>query len=335
MIDFIEIKKIVSVPRKLSKGELDIVSGVIYSYLRDPKFSIQLFGLWHRFFTERKFDIAFVTELFDTFWEWYVVATFENFSKHSAEEMVSIMVYQTPMAFRLGYDVPLLYIDYQMLYVPEEQDQRNLHKAIGEGILGNTMPFDYRRGISLKDLIQKIKQKDRLDRIEWSNMMGAMEEFVFPENVTASLTLSMEEKLDKVVKIFDFFVLLSDVRAIDGVRETYVRYAPHLSSSLFSDITFDEFSKDELEKAEQIIEQEGVVQDQDVPKNNLSTTRDAIVRSAEDQKLSIGSDEYVDFVLNALQKYSEQYNDPRILDLYYYDEKTGSFVWNEELLDQE
>ncbi|HRH23783.1 MAG TPA: hypothetical protein PK295_04100, partial [Candidatus Magasanikbacteria bacterium] len=39
-------------------------------------------------------------------------------------------------------------------------------------------------------------------------------------------------------------------------------------------------------------------------------------------------------VFDLLQSYSEQYNDPRILDLYYYDEQQEKFVWNEELLNE-
>ncbi len=37
-------------------------------------------------------------------------------------------------------------------------------------------------------------------------------------------------------------------------------------------------------------------------------------------------------IFSILDQYSKEYNDPRILDFYYYDEQTGTFAWNDELL---
>lgn len=49
------------------------------------------------------------------------------------------------------------------------------------------------------------------------------------------------------------------------------------------------------------------------------------------EKMSGSSDIDETEIFAQLQKYALQYQDPRILDLYYFDEESGEFLWNEEL----
>lgn len=58
-------------------------------------------------------------------------------------------------------------------------------------------------------------------------------------------------------------------------------------------------------------------------KINYSKLKEAILLSV----LSLTEDAKINFILTRLQELSDQYNDPTISDLYYFDEESGEFKW--------
>lgn len=338
MSNYLQVKKNVLTPRVLSTKEHEEISGVIYSYLHDPQTSFDLAKTWHSFFLQKNFDSKIVSDLFDTFWEWYAIATFENFNKHSTEEMLLIIPNLFMMAFRLGYNVPLLYIDYHMGYIPEDQDQNDLHRAISQRVLAMTSPFDYKKGMPISQLIKNIQQRDRVGSLEISGIMGSLENFLFPSESEISNPHSSEKKQEKVNKVLDFLIFIADPGSIDYARQAYVDHAPHLSSSLFSDITFNEIDQKDIEKLEALeaakMLQKNVVTS--IPQKSkifsFAALKKQIIKDAQARSLEKDSDEYMAFVFDELQKNSDKEQNPHILDLYYYDEQMEKFVWNDELL---
>jgi len=59
------------------------------------------------------------------------------------------------------------------------------------------------------------------------------------------------------------------------------------------------------------------------PKPNLLNIKSTILKEAS----NLSGDDEMTFVLNKLSELSDQYNDPTISDLYYFDEGSGEFKW--------
>lgn len=59
-----------------------------------------------------------------------------------------------------------------------------------------------------------------------------------------------------------------------------------------------------------------------------------ISKKIKDSVQSLAVDEKDEQIIMQLGELSEQYKDEKIRDLYYYDEQSGTFVWNDELLKQ-
>lgn len=293
----------------------------VYDLVYDEQESYLLFKEWHAYFVAHNFSLDLIIKHFDTYWRWYVMVTWKNFFRHSDEVLVDIIPYQFMMAFRLGYDVVSLYPNHVVSFIPEDTVQDTLHASIVDQITTSALPFDYHKGESVTSLIRNIQNIARLDEFERSEIYAKIERFFFAGDESSS----SEEKLERMSKFFNFINFVIDKKAISIFRDLYIQSAEHLFSTgidrLLNEITVTTTGVEGMDDF-------SILSSEDVGEKNIfAIVRDQIFD--ELQNISGDADEYI---LGQLQKFSEQYHEPRILDLYYFDEAVGEFRWNDELL---
>ena len=293
----------------------------VFDLIHDDQESYQLFKEWHAYFVARNFSLDLITQHFDTYWKWYVMVTWKNFAFHNEEILATVVPYQFMMAFRLEYDVFKLYPNHVVSFIPEDSVQDTLHASIVDQITNSTLPFDYQKGKSIAALIRDIKNAAALDEFDRSEIYANIERFLFVGDDSSS----SEEKLERMSKFFNFINFVTDKKAMGIFRDLYTQSANYLPSSLigsvYSEITAGT-SAGEGEVDSFLTENKNTEKD-----NIFVTIRDQISNG-----LKNNTDDVDEYILGELQKFSEQYREPRILDLYYFDEEAGEFRWNDDLL---
>ncbi len=317
-----DIKKISSV-LLVDPFELQEIDSKVSEFLYNETTSYSLFKSWHAFFLTNNFDLGLIQKFFNSYWKWYVIVTWYNFSAHNEEILSQVVPVQFMMACKMEFNVPRLYANHIVSSIPDEKIQDELHASISRQVLNSSLPFDYHSGRDLVTLVKELKKIDSLGSIERSQLYGQVEDFLFEDGFDFYTT---EQKLKKIEDIFEYIRFLSDPKSIIEFRTLYVKTAPHLTKNLIDSFLTGETL---LEDREQIGEIFGSkTSEVRVPSlNKFQVIRKQILAESKNT-----TEDFEDFVLGKLQEFSVEQNDPRILDLYYYDEQAEKFVWNDELI---
>src|SRR3989339_200215 len=341
-MEFSEILKIIKVPRNLTEEELSSISSVVYDYLYDEKYSYELFLLWDDFFQKTNFDLNIILGLHDTFFKWYSIVFFKNFDRLKPEQMASILPYTFMMGFYLDFSVVYLYTDYLMTYISEDKEQTRIHKIIGEKIVKSNLPFDYEKGLSIKDLVAlklDVEAGNLTDeeKIQRAAIIGSIEEYLSKNDFF--MFKSSEQKVARINNVLDFFRFLSDGEGIEKFRPYYldtVEFLPSEKEVEISELLFDSYFKlngnpviDEVNKK---LEEENKLLEKEIAVFSYVD-----IKSELEQQFSYddtGELQPIEEVLAKLSQLAEENNDEKIEELYMFDEDAGKFIWDDDLLRQ-
>ncbi len=301
----------------VTSEEKSEVESTIYTFLYDPNISSGLFSAWHTYFKNNNFSLEIIQKWYDTYWKWYVTTSWHNFFTHTEEEIVEIVSVQFLMAFRLGFDVPKLYKEYLFGRVPEDEVQNRMHASIVEIVKKVNFPFDYGKGADINTLLRQINQLNSEDLVTRSALYAELDHFLFDEAQVEPA--STDVVIARIGTFFDFIRTITNSQSITDLRSDYLASATHFPTTLDGLVLEGAGygpgdSEEKVEKTENIFRK--------------------VCTQILDESKTVKEDKD-EWVLNQLQVFSEQYQDPRILDLYYYDEAEDKFVWNEELLREE
>ena len=353
-MEFLEILQIIKNPRILSDQELSSISSAVYDYLYDERTSYDLFLLWDDYFKNINFDQSIISGLGGTFFQWYSIVFFKNFDRLDPNRITAILPFTFMMGFYLDLDVAYIYIDYLMTYIPEDNEQTKIHKIIVQKVAQLNLPFDYKKGLAIKDLVVlKLDQNISSihDDIERSKIRGSVEEFL-SKNDFFSLK-SSEQKVEKISKLFLFLNLLSDSEGVEKLRPHFIEMSDYLTAVVEDDVSdwlFDAYFRvygnpvlEEI-KAKEAEENNKKESDKDIGSTeeennipNLEIINYSSIKSLLEQQFSYdesGELSPIEEVLDRLTQLAEENSDESIEELYMFDEEQGKFVWNQDLLNE-
>ncbi|MDD2656083.1 MAG: hypothetical protein PHQ18_00720 [Patescibacteria group bacterium] len=340
-MEFQEILQIIKKPRNLTEEELSSISSAVYDYLYDEKTSYDLFLIWDDFFQKTNFDLNIILGLQDTFFKWYSIVYFKNIVRLESEHMANILPYTFMMGFYLDLEVPYLYTDYLMAHILEDKEQTRIHKIVVEKVIKLNLPFDYKSGISIKNLIALKLDEEKStisdDDIERSKIRGSLEEFL-ANNDFFNLK-SSEKKIERVNKLLQFFKFLSDPQGIEKFRPYYLQTVEYLPSEREVDIVdwmfdayFRVYGNPVIDEVNKKIEEENKLLEKET-----SVLSYANIKLDLEQQFSYdeaGELQPIEEVLAKLSQLAEENNDEKIEELYMFDEDAGKFIWDDDLLRQ-
>ena len=246
------------------------------------------------------------------------------------------------MGFFLDFSLGLLYTDYLSTYTSEDKEQTRIHKIIGEKIVKSNLPFDYEKGLSIKDLVAlklDVEAGNLTDeeKIQRAAIIGSIEEYLSKNDFF--MFKSSEQKVARINNVLDFFRFLSDGEGIEKFRPYYldtVEFLPSEKEVEISELLFDSYFKlngnpviDEVNKK---LEEENKLLEKEIAVFSYVD-----IKSELEQQFSYddtGELQPIEEVLAKLSQLAEENNDEKIEELYMFDEDAGKFIWDDDLLQQ-
>lgn len=213
-----------------------------------------------------------------------------------------------------------------------------------EAILGKWKDSYYTISQAMKELTL-IKSRGR-DAVEMASFMDKLRQTMFPSDGLTELyfTDNQDDALGHLVDTMDMFLEI-EPDGIYSVVQVYVH--PGINEEKLLELE-EETSLPEktlsrtwpryielpadagtIEPPKQAAPMQAVKKVEE--KINISAPKYPEIRAKIDAAFEVGPDgqyEDLDQVLNALEKAAIKYNDPKISELYYFDESSGKFKWS-------
>ncbi|GEM_PF-3333923 len=311
------------------------IESVIYGILYDPKVSENFFNAWHDFFKKQNFSLDLIRDTYDSYWKWYTIVSWQHFFSRTPDQISEIVSTQFAMAFRLGFDVSNLYRNFLIGSIPDESVQNSFHAAIVNSIKDFNYPYDYHGGKNMLSLVKDIQDATSLDIFERSALYADIEKFLFQEPEFE--LYSSDKKVERIRVFFQFIGIITDTRSVADLRIQYLNTATYLSTSVESVILgslgFNFLrSNEERQKNSDFVEDNTIFLGGKKKKRSLYYE---VYLGLLRQLSSLSEDEKDEYIITRLMELSEEYQDEKIRDLYYYDDEMDVFTWNEEFLRQD
>ncbi len=282
----------------LSPQELDEKESEFKKMVLDPESEFELYTELKNFFNsnENKRNQNFE----HTYWRWYCKLSWERLNAMGPEEVLDLVRQQIPTALKLGFQIDKeimmylsvnYYFDFEKLSSYFISLQREFLES--KAVIGKEGEIT----VSLADIIKDWdNQGDRDESLYLAEHLGRLKKIFFP--VQEAGFYKYYDEQEKVVKNFQNLL------------------------ELFLYITEDEI----WQVLDLFLHRERV------SVTNSNTASKLPLFSGDSIKEKVFKDNVTDprLILERLQQLAEQYNDPAILEMYYYDEAEGKFKWKNE-----
>ncbi len=210
---------------------------------------------------------------------------------------------------------------------PDKTDAITEYSRIREAVFESEMVVGIYKNQpqKVKDIVQEIVRLNQMDNpsLEVAEFKAKVETIFFSEMPDPTYIERLD--IDKRESVAIFF---SFIHFLIGVKPEYIYGL--VEEALHADVLAREELQNESVDTIQNSETDTVLE----PEQETNTNYFVEIKNNIQADLASGKIADEVEVFDILHAYSEQYNDPRILDLYYYDEQQEKFVWNEELLNE-
>jgi hypothetical protein len=291
----------------------------------------------HRLFVDKNSSTDFVYR--NSFFRWYAHLTWRGINTLNKQDFVDIAIgRQLVMGLLLSFDVWEEIVKYLGIHGLDENDVQSLYSKIkktvfnSQEIVGKNRQGD---SVTLSEVAKKIERINLQgnDSVEMAEFFTELKDIIYTfGNLDTQYFFGDPEKvIRRFVDLIHFFLGVSNdgiwvvvdsfmypewYSALQNQRGNQNILQPSISSDLKSVV--------------------GKKNNEDVRENLQSREQNISYISIKDQLsalyTNVSDDERVELIMRDLQKIADEYEDLRILDLYYYDEQQEKFVWNEELL---
>jgi len=323
-----DILQSIQFDKPLEDSRIDEYDFEFENTIVDPRRSFDVYKLLYKLFAQENFSPDTIVMHYCTYWKWFVMATWKNLLSISREDFLLLYPKQFLSAIYLSYDVmdDLLFVLYKKSY--DDKDVASMYHTIRDTIFSTNFPcigdISYTM-ISLAEDIKKISIVQ--DNIERASLLQSMEQKLFVVDKTF-WEYNNKQKTEILLEIIE---VISSFLNTENIKEVYENY---ITSYL------DDHSDEGLDEIGQIddipitaIAEDSINDSQQITK--ISHPSYTTIRQQLEQEFSyddMGMLEPLEDVLHRLSELAVQYSDPRIEELYYFDETVGEFKWNEELL---
>lgn len=298
-----------------------------------------------------------------THWGVYTILNWQDIYARKPVIFAEIIKFQCVDAARLGFDIVEILMLYLGNVVYLEDEIINFYTRLRNDLLVLDDPIGVFENstISLAELLNKIKLLESFpdNSMEVASFYEKTKHLLYPDNYDDTIEnfwyVDREKALADFIDFLHLIVKITPDQIWDFLQDYLSADSPltkMISTASVKDIVakimaqaaveakvaVESATAEEIE--EEILPAVSAPAKLDVkpPAATQGTTSGraaeppyAVIRDKIDaafEKEDDGSYKDLDLVMNALQKAAEKYNDPKIAELYYFDEKEGKFVWN-------
>ncbi len=274
------------------------------------------------FFVRNPYEIDFNWRV--TYFKTYVKLTWKLIGTIADDDkFISTISRQVPMAILLDVDVLKEIMWYLGFNKADKNKLISLYIKIksafleSEEIIGNWEG----RSVGVKDLVAEylLLEKREASSIEEAEFISKLKQVMFPKEVLPYIYTDPDVGINRFLELVEFF------RDIDEERIWFV-----VDIFLTPEKYQDDFNKEKISVGvEEQPETEEVVTDDSEVKTYL--TSDQIKSQIEPgfKKDAEGDFEDIAGVMTKLSELAEEFNDPSIAEMIYFDEEQNKFVWKE------
>ncbi len=322
-----------SIPQVLTEQEKIFLELEFQKLDIDPDGRYNLWTTLHAYFAplDSKADFSF----FHDYFRWYTYLTWENIHRLKSDEFISIAIgRQVYKAIQLGFDISST-ISYHLDFNTfEPEAMQKLYEKIRQAFLESSCIMGLEKSVSVTfseflKRLEKIKTLDALQKAEsytqWNQLLAVPDAYKEYYIVTTP-----DAMIDNIEGLATFF---------EGIQSKNIFYIVQafMHPGLFDKPSQPVSSEPELvDTQEALLGEEGdenLDGEEEIDLEAAQIIAYEDIRAAVDVKFpkdETGQYQDIEGVFGYLEEIAEQYEDPRIAKLLYFDEKSGGFVWVSE-----
>ena len=304
---------------QISESQIPQMQDDFETAIIHPTEVVSIFKALHSYFSQINFDSQFIVDNYTTYWRWYIESAWKNILNLKQDEFFIVFSKQFVPAFVLDYPVDVRLLDFMYYKIGDVIEVQKFYKELRSSIFEDRTPIttvDY----TTARLVEDIRSLDRKKDIERADILSQIESEIF-SSARSFFEFTSAEKSERMENILYFINFLLEHEDISEIYEDYL-------------VSFIDYHDDDIPKEEKMTikrEPQILSTSEEVLKLKAFSYQE-IFEKIKNEILSSPTDERDDRILTRLDELSNKYNDEKIRDLYYYDEQSGKFVWNEELL---
>jgi hypothetical protein len=322
-----------STPQILTNQERTLLELEYQKLCLDPQERDILWAKLHAYFLplDAKADFSF----FHDYFRWYTDLTWQRINILKSDEFISIAIgRQVYKAVQLGFDISrslVYHLDFNT-FEPETMPQ--LYERIRQAFLESSCIMGLEKNVSVTfseflKRLEKIKTLDALQKAEsytqWNQLLAVPD--AYKEYYTVTTPDAMIDNIEGLATFFE------------GIQSKNIFYIVQafMHPGLFDKAPQPVSSEPELvDTQEALLGEEG---DENLDGEEEIDLEAAQIIAYEDIQAAVdvkfpkdetGQYQDIEGVFGYLEEIAEQYEDPRIAKLLYFDEKSGGFVWVSE-----
>jgi len=288
----------------------------------DMELSDDIFKVLHDFFSKKERTQIEVYK--NTYWKIFVFLTWENMTTQREEDIDEICSYQIVDAYRLGFDVFEKLMWYFTLNTLQPKSQQRVYNIMKQSFFNSSyvVGTENQSNVTIKDLVNQIivLNNQKNDSIKVAEFKGRLKKILFPQNNVYSTFLPdvSNDASDKFFDLVHFFIGV-EVKGIGYIIDLFLQRGKNKDNALLQTISQD-VQETSIEPPQQI---------EITPATPTPQQIQAQIESTYTKDQS-GNFEDLEGVFGELHQLADQYNDPSIAELLYFDENSGEFLWNQE-----
>lgn len=322
-----------SIPQVLTEQERTFLELEYQKLDTDPDARYTLWATLHAYFSplDSKVDFSF----FHDYFRWYTYLTWENIHRLKPDDFVSIAIRrQLYKAIQLGFDISST-ISYHLDFNTfEPETMQKLYERIRQAFFESPCIIGLEKGVSVSfseflKRLEKIKTLDALQKAEsytqWNQLLSVPD--AYKEYYTVVTPDAMIDNIEGLSTFFAgvqskniFYIVQAFMHpGLFDKAPTVLPPEPELGEG--EEALLGEEGEENLEPEEEIDLEAAQI----IAYDDIKTAVD--VKFPKDET---GQYQDIEGVFGYLEEIAEQYEDPRIAKLLYFDEKSGGFVWVDE-----
>lgn len=244
------------------------------------------------------FDSGNSPEKFEfSYWRWYVLLTWDRLNSLGQDDLIKVFAIQVRHALKFGIDVWSKLMWYFVTNNFFDEDLELLYIKIKKSFLDSEAAL-------VKEYT--ILQSRKSDSIEFAEFKSRLERLFFPNVGTFNqyFTSNKDIAMETYIGLIEFFQDV-DEKKIWGVVNDFLNQKKAVAPV-----------------ESRVLENDEEIEELPDPSKLKSQIESEFKRNSQ------GEFENVEGVLNKLNELSEKYKDPKIAEMYYFDEKDGNFKWS-------
>jgi hypothetical protein len=314
----------------------------------DPRL---LIAIWFDFFQGLSFSSGEVSAYREDYWPWFVEVGWRYLSDIDNQRLVPFIVHTCGSAIRQFVDVPKEYVF--LLLSKSEDEQVLLHKVLGDQMLKSMddlgLGGEVASSMTMQDVIAQVQNTLDSDDVDRYDRIAEFEKILFSSQVVGDNSDLRTEEVFQVQALFDFISLFTKKIPVERITESYFDLLRQATRSQMDEETkiilgakiVREMIPEQSKSISQNEEMSELVDTTLSTEKNLQGAvyeeRDTLRTVFQSAQSTFGTDlSTIDIpvLLSYLDTQATEQGDERIRDLVRFNESTGKFEWNTDMLSE-